>query len=142
MSSFKSGFLGLVGPTNSGKSTLLNYLVGAKVSIVSARPQTTMRTVPRHQLLITSFFGAIAGSGVDDRMTIRFQSRRFGETWQLEGPSFVVRGNHTTVAFFVDSLASTVVDSGCEIRATAVDLGNGPFTLFGGWRGIERVKSP
>ena len=45
MSEKKSGFVGLLGPTNAGKSSLLNALVGGKVSIVSPRTQTTYHRV-------------------------------------------------------------------------------------------------
>jgi GTPase len=45
MAEFRSGFVCLVGRPNTGKSTLTNALVGAKVAITSTRPQTTRHTI-------------------------------------------------------------------------------------------------
>lgn len=42
---FKSGFAAIIGMPNVGKSTLLNNIVGQKISIISEKPQTTRNKI-------------------------------------------------------------------------------------------------
>jgi len=42
---YKSGFIAVMGSPNVGKSTIVNSMVGQKVSIVSDKPQTTRNTI-------------------------------------------------------------------------------------------------
>jgi len=43
--SIRSGMVAIVGPPNAGKSTLMNCLLGQKISIVSHKPQTTRNRI-------------------------------------------------------------------------------------------------
>src|SRR5574344_2148012 len=45
MTEFKSGFITVIGRTNVGKSSIINKLVGEKVSAIANKPQTTRKVI-------------------------------------------------------------------------------------------------
>jgi GTPase len=67
---FVSGFVSLVGRPNVGKSTLVNRLVGRKVSIVSDRPQTTRNQVRGVRTTATSQIILIDTPGIHKPRTL------------------------------------------------------------------------
>jgi GTP-binding protein Era len=91
--STSSGFIALAGRPNVGKSTLANAIVGAKVAIVSDKPQTTRRAIrgiatgPDWQLVLIDLPGV---QRPRDALTDRMQRRVEQELADADGCLFVV----------------------------------------------------
>jgi GTP-binding protein Era len=93
----RSGFVGLAGRPNVGKSTLANAIVGSKVAIVSDRPQTTRRAVrgiatdpaARWQMILVDLPGV---QRPRDTLTARMQRRVEQELTEADAALMVVDG--------------------------------------------------
>ncbi len=93
----RSGFVGLAGRPNVGKSTLVNALVGSHVAIVSNRPQTTRRAIrgvatdleAGRQLVLVDLPGV---QRPRDVLTERMQGRVERELADSDVVLFVVNG--------------------------------------------------
>jgi len=91
----RSGFVALAGRPNVGKSTLVNAIVGAKVAIVSDKPQTTRRAIrgvatgPDWQLILVDLPGV---QRPRDALTDRMQRRVEQELGECDAALLVVNG--------------------------------------------------
>ncbi len=120
MSTFRSGFVAILGRPNVGKSTLMNAFIGEKVAIVSDKPQTTR----------TRIMGIANGTDAD------------GNGWQmvfLDTP-----GLHTPRTKLGESMVKAANDAldGVDALLVLIDAG-----AFGGQdraviKSMEAVKVP
>ncbi|HLG89983.1 MAG TPA: GTPase Era [Alphaproteobacteria bacterium] len=105
----RCGFIALIGAPNAGKSTLLNALVGAKVAIVSAKPQTTrmrvlgIANVGASQLIYVDTPGIFSPKRRLDRAMVR-------AAWEGAGDADIV-------ALVVDAARKKVSEDTREIVA-------------------------
>jgi len=99
---FRSGYVGLIGRPNAGKSTLLNRLVGEKIAAVSNKPQTTRHMI---QGIVTTADGQIV----------------FVDTPGVHKPGYLL--NRRMMAAVHDAILS--VDLLVLMRDASVSTGNG-----------------
>lgn len=99
--SFVSGYVGLVGRPNAGKSTLLNSIVGQLISVAHAKPQTT-----RHRIL---------GMYTSEEAQIVFQ-----DTPGLHKP------RHELGRYMVQQVEEVMTD--CDVLLWLIDISRRPGT--------------
>jgi len=128
----RSGFIGLAGRPNVGKSTLANAIVGSKVAIVSDRPQTTRRAVRgvatapdgSWQMVLTDLPGV---QKPRDVLTERMQKRVERELADSDAILFVLNGEQG-------------IGPGDRFIATMIDAGRPQAPVICAVNKIDRLK--
>jgi GTP-binding protein Era len=82
---FRSGFVSLIGRPNVGKSTLLNFLLGQKIAIISPKPQTTrnrilgIKNLPAAQIIFLDTPGIHRSGNLLNQSMVRMALATFQE---------------------------------------------------------------
>jgi GTPase len=122
----RSGFVALAGRPNVGKSTLANAIIGAKVAIVSDKPQTTRRAIrgvatgPDWQLVLVDLPGV---QRPRDALTERMQQRVEHELADADGCLLVLNAEQGVGPGdrFIAGLLRPAAQSGAITVAIAVN---------------------
>jgi len=102
---FKSGYVGVVGKPNAGKSTLINKLVGYKVAIATPKPQTTRYNIKG---IVTSETSQIV---FVDTPGVHTPKHKLGE-YMMKGVTNAV--NETNLIVYLVDCTHTRIDEAAE----------------------------
>jgi GTPase len=110
---FKSGFIGIIGRPNVGKSTLFNAVIGEKISITADKPQTTrnritgIKNLPDAQLIFLDTPGIHTARTPLNRAMVQTAREALGDADLL---LMMVEANtevHSQDIFLIQSLSET-----------------------------------
>ena len=143
-SEYRCGYIALVGRPNVGKSTLLNRLIGQKISITSRRPQTT-----RHRLIGIKTLANTQLVYVDTPGLHRYSGRAMNR--QMNRTATLALKDVDVVVFLVEGLRWTTdddlvlaelerLDCPVVLAVNKVDLIADKETLLPGLQALSRKR--
>jgi len=141
---YRCGFIALIGRPNTGKSTLLNRLVGQKLSITSRRPQTT-----RHRIIGIKTLAGAQLIYVDTPGLHRYSGRAMNR--HMNRTATLALRDVDVVVFLVEGLRWTPdddlvlselerVDCPVILAVNKVDLIDDKQTLLPGLQALSRKR--
>jgi GTPase len=107
---FKSGFIGIIGRPNVGKSTLFNAIIGEKISIIADKPQTTrnkitgIKNFPDAQLVFLDTPGIHKAKTPLNRAMVRTARESFNDVDILLMLVEAAAGVHSQDIFLIEGL--------------------------------------
>lgn len=108
---YKSGFIGIIGRPNVGKSTLFNAIIGEKVSIIADKPQTTrnkitgIKNLPDAQLVFLDTPGVHKARTPLNRAMVKTARETFNDADILLMLVEASAGVHPQDIFLIEGLA-------------------------------------
>lgn len=128
---FKSGFVSVIGRPNVGKSTLINQLLGERITIISSKPQTTRNSI---RCIYTDEHSQII---FIDTPGIHKPMSKLGE-YMVSAATESLKGVDVTIAVIDASLDITPADM--EIIETARDVKSPVILVLNKVDKIEKSK--
>jgi len=130
--SIRSGFITLLGCPNAGKSTLLNAVLGQKISIVSAKPQTTrnrvlgIHTTPQLQAVLVDTPGVHQATSRLNRAMVQVAKNALSGVdaicWVVDATSLAERAKNGAEVLGRREMRLAELVEGCGVEQVSVAL--------------------